>query len=129
MIRIGRRRFLWVLLLPFWLFPPVALSTDKQAEMEIDHLLAYLQHADCTFIRNGEKHSTEEAVVHVTLKYRHFKDEIDSAEMFIDRCASRSTLSGKPYRIECPDGEPGESYTWFMDELKRFRKNRSFREK
>ena len=31
-------------------------------------------------------------------KFDHFKDEIVTAEDFIDRCASRSEMTGKPYQ-------------------------------
>jgi hypothetical protein len=44
-----------------------------------------------------------------------------SAEEFIERAASRSSLSGKPYRVRCPGRPEVESQRWFHEVLRRIR--------
>ncbi|MBW1842105.1 MAG: DUF5329 family protein [Deltaproteobacteria bacterium] len=91
-------------------------------QVEIDHLLKYIQDSGCTFIRNGKEHDPEATVQHIMEKYNYFKNKIESTERFIDLCAAKSTMSNKPYKISCP-GEPlVESKAWLLQELYKFRK-------
>ena len=96
---------------------------DVPAEQrgEVEHLLQFLRSSDCRMIRNGEAHDGEEAARHVQRKYDHFRNEISSTEDFIDLAASQSTISGKPYQVQCP-GEPNRpSRDWLLQELGAFR--------
>ena len=68
---------------------------------EIAHLIDFVRHSSCTFIRNGSEYSGGEAADHIRAKYEHFKDEIRTVEDFIDRAASKSLVSGKPYEVRC----------------------------
>lgn len=72
-------------------------------------------------MRNGEAHSPQDAVRHILRKYGHFREKIETAEQFIDFCASGSTVSGRPYMMSCPGQPEMESRRWLMMELKRFR--------
>ena len=114
-----------VLLLIAVLFCSSSFAADMQTdtEKEIVHLLAYLEDSNCEFNRNGTWYSTYKAVKHIEKKYRYYmkKGLINSAEQFIDRAASQSSMSGKPYLVRCGNSRPVESSTWFTEELKRFR--------
>ena len=68
---------------------------------EIAHLIDFVRHSSCTFIRNGSDYTGSEAADHIQAKYEHFKDEISTVEEFIDRAASKSVTSGKPYEVRC----------------------------
>jgi hypothetical protein len=68
---------------------------------EIAHLIDFVRHSPCTFIRNGSEYPGGEAADHIQAKYEHFKDEIKTVEDFIDRAASKSLMSGKPYEVRC----------------------------
>jgi hypothetical protein len=96
---------------------------EKNAEKEILHLFGYLENANCEFNRNGSWHSPYEAAKHLERKYRYLvkKGLINSAEQFIDRAASRSSLSGESYLVRCGDSSPIKSSDWFTDELNNFR--------
>ena len=76
-------------------------------------------------MRNGREHDSAEAVEHIRRKYRHFDDEIDSAESFIEYSATRSTMSGKPYSIRCPGEAEQPSASWLLEELARYRRQRA----
>ena len=88
---------------------------------EIDHLLNYVKKTSCSYIRNGSKHSGTDAAAHIKKKYDYFKDEIRSAEDFIRLSASKSTMTGSKYYIQCPNAPKVESSKWLLSELKRFR--------
>ncbi len=70
---------------------------------EIDYLLSYLAESGCTFIRNGDEHEAKEARDHLEMKYIHVKKRIKTADDFIDKIASKSSMSRKPYEVDCGD--------------------------
>lgn len=70
---------------------------------EIAHLLDFVRHSSCTFIRNGTEYDGPHAADHVKAKYDYYKDEIKTVDDFIDRAASKSLLSGQPYQVRCGD--------------------------
>jgi len=87
---------------------------------EIQHLINYVSNTQCTYVRNGDKHTGKEAVEHIQKKYDYFSDDIKTAEDFIRLSATKSTFSGKPYKVIC-EGKTMDSAQWLLDELKRFR--------
>jgi hypothetical protein len=54
-------------------------------------------------------------------KYRHFKEDIKTAEDFIERCASRSLLSGKSYLVINEQGEQVRTSEWLEAALAEYR--------
>jgi len=99
----------------------LALSFDlaraDNVEAEIAALIDAVRGSPCQFLRNGDPHSGAEAAEHIVAKYRHFKDEVASAEDFIDRAASRSLLSGRPYEIACPGQPVMKAADWLRAKL------------
>ena len=55
-------------------------------------------------------------------KFDHFKDEIVTAEDFIDRCASRSEMTGKPYQVKLHNGAVKDAQEFLNAELRTLRK-------
>jgi hypothetical protein len=102
-------------------YPLLANGEEGQMHSEIDHLISYIGESSCTFIRNGQEYSPEEAVEHILNKYRYFGDGIKTTEEFISSCATRSSLTKQPYKISCSGQETVESRNWLILELKRFR--------
>lgn len=80
---------------------PPALSEAQKIERLID-AVAKLEGA--TFLRNGDEHSTSDAVEHLRRKLGAGGDDITTAELFIEHAATRSSLSGKDYEVRFADG-------------------------
>ena len=91
-------------------------SEDEKIERLI-RIVAELK--DATFIRNGKEHDCQEAAKHMRDKWEHGKDQIKTAGEFIEKAASRSMASGKPYTIRFNDGREVESGAFLRDELKK----------
>lgn len=92
------------------------------AKAEIDDLLNFVEHSDCRFVRNGSEYPATEARAHLQKKldYLENKGLVDSAEDFIERAATKSSMSGKAYQVNCPNGTQDAS-TWLNTELQRLR--------
>ena len=104
--------------------PSMANSLPPSTEQEISHLFSYLENSDCRFNRNGHWYTTKEAVEHINSKYRYLldKDLVSDTESFIARAATKSSMSGKAYLVQCGTTQPQPSGPWFKTELARYRK-------
>ncbi|MFA9440325.1 YfeK family protein [Uliginosibacterium sp. sgz301328] len=95
--------------------PAFALSAKEEAR--VDAMLAALaKRTDLVFIRNGEKHNAADAVAHLRLKLSRTRNRLDTAEEFIDKVASSSSMSGEPYTIQ-QAGKPAQPAKPFLHEL------------
>lgn len=97
------------------------LSASASTQSEIAHLIEYVKTTDCTYERNGDMHNGEEAVEHIQRKYDYFEDDIETAEDFIKYSATKSTFSGKEYKIHCAGVETVSSKSWLLVELEKYR--------
>jgi len=102
-----------------------AQGPTSATRIEITHLLAHLEHSGCEFERNGSWHGGKKAAAHLQKKYAYLlnKELVPTADAFIDRAASKSSVSGKPYRVRCADQRIVESRSWFTSELASWRKS------
>lgn len=87
----------------------------------INYLFNYVANSHATFIRNGQTHTPQEAVDHIKAKYEHFKNDIKTPEDFIRLSASKSLLTGQPYRVRTADGKEMRLEEWLTDALKKHR--------
>lgn len=80
-----------------------AFAIAPEQEERVNALLGLLSKENSTvFIRNGKEYSAEEAVSHLRLKFGKTKKRLTTAEQFIDKVGSSSSVSGKPYMIRKP---------------------------
>jgi hypothetical protein len=104
----------------------LSMSAGQMAGAEslddsIKFLLDYVAKSDATFIRNGQKHTPQEAANHIKAKYEHFKKEIKTPEDFIRLSASKSLLTGQPYLVRTADGKEMHLDAWLTEALKKHR--------
>jgi hypothetical protein len=119
--RNNRWRNLRTLLALALLGPGWALAMTPTEEAAIDHLNRYIAQSDCLFARNGSIYGASKAAEHIATKYRAVKSRIDTAEQFIEYAASRSSISGQPYIVQCGVGQALSSADWLGRELARYR--------
>lgn len=93
------------------------------ARGEIDALLTRLAASGCEFQRNGSWHAGEQARAHLLRKLDYLLDHdaVASPEQFIERAATRSSVSGRPYQVRCGATPPVESGTWLAGQLRALR--------
>lgn len=103
--------------------PLYAASLPAAARGEIDSLLSRLGESGCEFKRNGSWHTASEAQAHLRRKLDYLVDKnaVDSTEQFIERAASKSSRSGKPYQVRCNKQAPVPSSQWLNAQLQKLR--------
>lgn len=81
-----------------------ANTTTTTTEREIQSLFKALQQSGCEFARNGQWYSASEASAHLQRKYSYLQKRAlaPTAEDFIARAASQSSMSGKPIWCVAP---------------------------
>jgi hypothetical protein len=94
------------------------------AEDEIERLISSLAGSGCEFERNGSWYDATRASAHLRRKYDWLRkrDLAPTAELFIDRAASRSSRSGRAYRVRCPPAAVEPAATWFGRRLEEIRR-------
>ena len=109
-----------LIILMTFMVPCIVVANPDNTDREIQHLMAYIAGAECLFIRNGKEYGPEEAREHIQRKYEYARNRIKTAEDFIQGVASKSSMSGKSYKIRCKD-QTMLCADWLGAELKRFR--------
>ncbi len=117
-----RRPGLALVLAGLFLLVALAARADRVTpRKEIAHLLGTIAAADCRFIRNGKTYDAQAAHEHIRKKYEYLQSRIRSAEDIIRYAATRSSMSGEPYRVACGD-RVLPCADWLRAELARFRR-------
>lgn len=103
---------------------PALAAPPAQAEREIDRLITALGQSGCQFQRNGSWYDASAAQVHLRKKYDWLvkRDMVDSAEQFIERAGSQSSISGTPYQVRCAGRPAVTSASWLNARLAEIRR-------
>jgi hypothetical protein len=79
---------------------------------KIERLLARIVASEVRFLREGQEHSGKEAAEHLRQKLSVAGPRIVTLNEFIDKLASRSATTGKPYEVKLPDGKTVPAKEW-----------------
>jgi hypothetical protein len=105
--------------------PHTALLPALTEEQKIDALIASVEHLPgAVFIRNGTEYDGAKAADHLRTKRNYAGKRITTAEQFIDKLATASSMTGKPYTIRYADGRTVQSAAYFREQLKRLEAGR-----
>ena len=97
--------------------PPV------NVQREVNFLLSYIGSSGCEFYRNGTWSDSKTAQTHLRDKYNYLVagNQINTTEDFIEKAATKSSLSGQSYKVRCNGSATVSSKQWLRDELTRIR--------
>lgn len=103
------------------LLAAVLIAASPRAE--VDALLSRLEQSECRFHRNGEWYGSKKAREHLEGKLAYLErwGTLESAEQFIEKVASGSSVSGKPYLVQCGKAPAVTSAEWLKGQLKALR--------
>ena len=107
--------------------PADAAELSSSAQTEIGALLDRLGTSKCQFYRNGSWHSGVEARDHLQMKLEYLVEKglVTDSEEFIAKAGTESSMSGRPYKVRCPNQEEQPSAVWLGSELRKIRQKDS----
>lgn len=102
------------------LIPAIAFAAPMNEQQKIDELIHSIEVLPgAQFIRNGSAYNGHAAAEHLQTKRHYAGSRIKTADQFITYCATKSSMSDKPYQIRFSNGKTEDSAIYFRDELKR----------
>jgi enoyl-CoA hydratase/carnithine racemase len=120
-------RFLRTTLLAFLLGTSALLAHATPSDAEdklIDTLIQRVSKMSAmVFMRNGNEYTAADAAKHMQAKYDYFKKELATAEDFIERCASRSEMTGQAYKVKLNNGTVRDANEFLNSELRAMRQS------
>jgi hypothetical protein len=72
-----------------------------------------------SFVRNGKEHSADDAAKFLREKYKAMGEDVKTAEDFINKIATKSSMSGQPYLVRFSDGREMSSADFLRAQLAR----------
>ena len=114
---------LLALIVALIMLPAARAAPPEAVQTEINHLLGLIEQSGCEFLRNGTWYDAQRAQAHLRAKYDMLtaSGQIKTAEDFIDKAGSKSSLSGIPYQMRCGAGTATTTKQWFDAALMRYR--------
>jgi hypothetical protein len=103
------------------IFSGAVFAQDNIEKKKIEFLISSVENLKgVKFIRNGSEHDGKEAAKHLRMKLQNAA-EVKTADDFIRLCASKSSITGKPYMIRSSDGNIMKSEEYFLEKLKEYK--------
>ncbi len=103
------------------LFSGVVSAQDNIEKKKIEFLISSVENLKgAKFIRNGSEHDGKEAAQHLRMKFQNAL-VVQTADDFIKLCASKSSITGKPYMIRLSDGKTIKSEEYLREILKEYK--------
>jgi hypothetical protein len=87
-------------------------------QAKINAALSRMEQSGLVFIRNGSEHTGKAAADHMRTKLSRAGDTIKTFDDFVDKLATRSSMSGKPYLVKYKDGKTTELAKWLREHQK-----------
>jgi hypothetical protein len=113
----------WVLIWGLLLASIAYAEPPANVQLEVNFLLGYIEKSGCEFYRNGTWQDSKKAQTHIRDKYQYLqvRNQIKTTEDFIEKAATKSNISGQPYKVRCNSGVTVTSNQWLREELVHFR--------
>jgi hypothetical protein len=92
-------------------------------EQKIEQLIIYIEKSEALFIRNGSEYGAKEAADHLRMKRKKAGSKVKTAKDFIDLIASKSYMSGEPYKMKFKNGTIMNTRDMLYNELRKMEKN------
>jgi Family of unknown function (DUF5329) len=102
--------------------PPLVQAQAKPVseKQTIEALIKHVENMkDATFVRNDKQYDAKTAARFLRGKWEANEAEIKTAKDFIEKAASISSTTGKPYMVQFKDGKRMKSGDYLRAELKK----------
>jgi len=117
-----------IMLLVIALVVPLGVPAAEKPATEKEKIEALIRNIEnlkgATFIRNNSDYDAKTAAKFLRGKWRAHEKEVKTATDFIDKVATVSGTSGKPYMIRFKDARDVKCADYLKDELKKLEKDK-----
>ena len=114
--KLGRRIVFLILLV---LIGGSIWARDAREQQRIDFLLHSVETSKgIVFIRNGSEYDGPAAAKHLRMKLKYAGERIQTAEQFVEYCASESSVTHRKYTVRLENGGMVDSATYFAGLLR-----------
>jgi len=117
-----------IMLLVIALVVPLGVPAAEKPATEKEKIEALIRNIEnlkgATFIRNNSDYDAKTAARFLRGKWRAHEKEVKTAMDFIDKVATVSGTSGKPYMIRFKDARDVKCADYLKDELKKLEKDK-----
>jgi hypothetical protein len=95
------------------------IKTQITEKEKIEALISSIEDLkNAKFYRNGALYDATTAAKHLRMKYSKAGNKIKTASDFIEKIASKSSMTGQAYKIVFSDGKVIPARKYFYDKLK-----------
>jgi hypothetical protein len=123
MVRLLATGLASVLVLIVVLVPGRATEMPLSEKQKIEALIKHVEGLkDAKFVRNGTEHDAKAAGAFLRRKWDANAAEIKTAKDFIEKAASVSSTTGRPYMIRCKGSKEMKSGDYLRAELQKLEK-------
>lgn len=100
-----------------------AAQLNDTARQEVEALLRAVGSSGCEFVRGGTAYTATKAQEHLQQKFAYLdsRGQLKSAEDFIVKAGTRSSMTGEAYGIRCAGTGLQASDAWLQARLKAMR--------
>jgi hypothetical protein len=106
------------------IFPAQAQQNPATEKQKIEALITHVEQLkDAKFVRNDTEYDAKTAARFLRGKWEANAAGIKTAKDFIEKAASTSSTTGKPYLIRFKDGKEVKSGDYLLAELKKLEKS------
>ncbi len=113
-----------VLLVMFTSAIAVGQNEKLSESQKIEQLIGSIENlAHARFQRNGSYYTAKAAADHLRMKWKKAGGRIRTARDFIDKIASASSMTGKPYTIRWDDGNEIATSQYLYGQLEKLSNN------
>lgn len=107
---------LWIAVFS-WMVCQPGFAADEKARIE--GLIAHVSGLkNASFIRNGKNYDAKDAAEFLRRKWQAKQKEIKTVEQFIEKVATFSGTTGRPYKIRFSDGREVKCGDYLKEQLK-----------
>jgi hypothetical protein len=99
----------------------VVKAQDNSERSKIEYLIGSIETLNgAIFIRTSTEYDGKAAAKHLRKKLQNAGGNVKTADDFITLCASKSSISGKPYLIKSSDGNTIKAEQYFREKLREY---------
>jgi|GEM_PF-447954 len=94
-------------------------AKDTWKAQNVNDVLNLIAHSGATFVRDDQEMPGDVFAEFLRRKYESYGTKNVSLSHFIDKIASESSTTGKPYGVKLPDGRTLSTRAWLLDQVDR----------